>query len=83
MNFGYANYHLVSIYKDLGGNVRSFDCIEEAIISFKTIGNEEYHALALTFKAQYLAEEGIKEEALEVLNLLLSEKPKRELVQAK
>ncbi|MBF4692245.1 tetratricopeptide repeat protein [Fusibacter ferrireducens] len=80
--FGYANYHLSSIYKDLGDNVRSFDFIEEAIASFKTIGDEEFHTLALTFKAQYLAEEGIKEEALEVLGLLLSEKPKSDLVQA-
>lgn len=80
--YGYINYHLSSLYKDLNENDKSFACIEEAITSFKEAEENEFHVLALTFKAQYLAEEGKKEESQEVLNLLLSNMPESRSVQA-
>lgn len=80
--FGYLNYHLSNLYKDLSENAKSFACIEEAITCFKEIEEDEFHILALTFKAEYLAEEGNKEESKEVLNLLLNDIPESRRVQA-
>lgn len=82
LEYGYTNYHLSNIYRDLGEKCKSYECIEEAIKCFKDRDKEQFYVLSLTFKAQFLAEDGNKNESMEVINNLLDNIPESKEVQA-
>lgn len=80
--FAYINYHLSNIYKDLHNIEKSYQAIEQAIKYFSKCEDKEMYILSMTFKMNFMAEDGRKEEALSVLDILLHNMPEEPQYQA-
>ncbi|WP_027624498.1 tetratricopeptide repeat protein [Clostridium lundense] len=80
--YGFINYHLSNVYKELNDNKEAYTCIEKAIECFQKCEDKEFYILSLVFQASFLAEDGNTEECLELMNRILESLPDKEIPRA-